>query len=350
MNGLLYLRWDIQGMVEEIQAAPPLLGSTLLASAEAHGILRPLPASSGSLVIDESALQAASHLLTHVSGEVVFIDTAGSCSPIRLRDVLVSRLNPHPPEKTAGAGRLGDGEDIKEANSVLDRVKVMRVFDLAGIAEAVSEVADIIERDAPVVNIGPGGRPIRSGPRQISDSEDELAEAEDSEIEPQVLDKTRTAPPYACMVIIDAITNVVSSAVAKNQLQGQALLASLMRTLQQLTCRHHICTIIVNGAVGMQASRHPEYQRRPNDCVSIFASTLAKPALGKTFSYHVDTSVFLSIVPKTKQDATSAYGGLLGPQDWRRAVVLEVLKDKTGAGEGRWAAFEIVSNIKLVPC
>lgn len=38
------------------QAAPPMLGSILLASAKAHEKSRPLPASSGSATIDQEAL------------------------------------------------------------------------------------------------------------------------------------------------------------------------------------------------------------------------------------------------------------------------------------------------------
>ena len=38
------------------QAAPPLLGSNLLVSAQAHESARPLPANSGSSIIDQNAL------------------------------------------------------------------------------------------------------------------------------------------------------------------------------------------------------------------------------------------------------------------------------------------------------
>ena len=43
-------------MSDPSQAAPPLLGSTLLASAQAHEKSRPRPASSGSATIDQNAL------------------------------------------------------------------------------------------------------------------------------------------------------------------------------------------------------------------------------------------------------------------------------------------------------
>ncbi len=152
------------------------------------------------------------------------------------------------------------------------------------------------------------------------------------------------------MIIIDNITNVASSLVSKSPIQGQAILASFMRALQQLTSRRQMCTLLINAAVGLNPSGKPEYQRTLDDNVSIFSSSMSKPALGKAFSYQVDTSLFLSMLPKTKEDAMIAHGGQSEGQTWRRCMVLEVLKDRYGAREGRWVAFEILGGMKLVPC
>ncbi|KAL9124471.1 MAG: hypothetical protein Q9217_006198 [Psora testacea] len=374
-------------MTEGTQAAPSLLGSTLLTLAEAHANQRPSPASSGLAVIDECVLDggfrygeitslagaastgktllayhaAASHLLAHASGEVAFIDSTGSFSPIELRDVIAFRLSILSQRgsfeqadcvyKRPLAAECFDGTEImQEATSILDRVKVMRVFDLAGVAEAVGEVTEMITEDPSVVDIGAKGRAISAELREISDSEDELESINDSETGPRLRDRPKPEPPPVGMIIIDSVTNVVSSMVAKNQLQGQALLATLMRSLHQLTSRHHICTILINAAVATNTFMNSEYQRRPEENVSSFASTLGRPALGKTFTYLIDTSIFLSAVPESKHDATWAYGERTGPQEWRSAIVLEVLKDRNGARQGRWAAFEIASKVEVVPC
>lgn len=128
--------------------------------------------------------------------------------------------------------------------------------------------------------------------------------------------------------------------------EGHALLASFMRSLRHLTHRRHICSILTNTAVGLNPSGNPNYQRKAQDNASIFAATVGKPALGKAFTYLIDTSVFLSAVPTTRPDAEMPYGG--GNADgWKKVGVLEVLKDRFGAQEGRWAAFEISAEVLL---
>ena len=228
---------------------------------------------------------------------------------------------------------------------MLDHVKVMRVFDLAGVAEAIGEVRQLIE-DAKFSAEQAEGQSRRRS--EIGDSEDEDEDDVVDEIEVPHLEGK--ANRNVGIIIIDTMTNVVSAMVTRNQIQGQALLASLMRSLSHLTARNSLCTILTNTAVGINSSKNPDYQRRPEEHVSVFASTLGKPALGKTFTYLIDTSVFLSSVPKTSADAMAVYGEQLGPESWQRALIIEVMKDRCGGREGRWAAFEIASSVKLVPC
>lgn len=107
-----------------------------------------------------------------------------------------------------------------------------------------------------------------------------------------------------------------------------------MRSLHHLTHTHHLCTLLINSIVGLHPSDHPSYRRRPDESsnLSIFESTAGKPALGKTFAYLVDTSLLLSKVPKGDEALV----------DRQNVEVLEVVKDRYGAREGRWAAFHIV--------
>lgn len=124
-----------------------------------------------------------------------------------------------------------------------------------------------------------------------------------------------------------------------------------MRSLHHLTLRHHICTLLVNAAVGLNPSEHPHHPHRPENNASTFASTLGKPALGKSFTYLIDTSIFLSTMPKSRGDAEIAYGGRNDNMQWNRVCVLEVLKDRLGTREGRWAAFEVATEVELKsPC
>lgn len=307
----------------------------------------------------------ASHLLEHKLGEVAFIDTTGSFSPLRLRKVLAYRLEAkvqhnsyqesgYMYEKRTSVLEKSKEAMVEEATSMLDRVKVMRVFDFAGVVEAISEVNELMEvrtRNLAKLRVVA----IARRKEEIGDSEDELDE--DGDEEPQsephrgsvsLDDLQGTSGPIG-MIIVDTITNVVSAMMVKSQVQGQALLASFMRSLQHLTSRYHICTILTNAAVGMNPSRNPEYQHGPREDVSIFSSTMGKPALGKTFTFLIDTSVFLSTVPKTSDDAFIAFGEGGKSSSYQKALILEVLKDRCGTREGRWAAFEIAAEVELLP-
>lgn len=245
---------------------------------------------------------------------------------------------------------------VDRATSMLDRVKFMRVFDFAGVAEAMSEINELMEE---VAQHSEKSTVVAVEKRrdEIDDSEEELDE-EDEELQDEprqesldlgdAQDSDRHRSPIG-MMIVDTITNIVSAMMAKSQIQGQALLASFMRSLHHLTSRHYFCTILTNAAVGMNPSNNPEYQHGPRENVSIFSSTMGKPALGKTFTFLIDTSIFLSAVPKTSDDAMIAFGGGKEASSYQKALILEILKDRCGTREGRWAAFEIAADVKIVP-
>ena len=242
---------------------------------------------------------------------------------------------------------------IDRATSMLDRVKFMRVFNFAGVVEAISEVNALTEE---VAQHSEKPTIVAVEKRdEIDDSEEELDE-EEPQGEPRqesldfgdAQDSNRHSGPIG-MIIVDTITNIVSAMMAKSQIQGQALLASFMRSLYHLTSRHYFCTILTNAAVGTNLSKIPEYQHGPREDVSIFSSTMGKPALGKTFTFLIDISIFLSAVPKTSDDAMIAFGDGKEASSYQKALVLEILKDRCGNREGRWAAFEIAADVKIVP-
>ena len=303
----------------------------------------------------------SSHLLAFPLGEVAFIDTTGSFSPLRLRNVLAFRLEAKQQQqsyqqsgymyvKAPSNARDAQQAFVNEATAMLDRVKVMRVFDFAGLIEAVGEVGEMRERasqtsvNAPSV---PAGR-MRD---EVGDSEEEVEEDDDAPGSPAAMEGGSDAQKgQVVIIVIDTITNVVSSLMSKSQTQGQALLASFMRSLHHLTLRHHICTISTNAAVGLTSFENPQYKRRPEDNVSIFSSTMGKPALGKTFAYLIDTSVFLSEVPKIANDAVIAFGERGVGASFQKATIVELLKDRRGTRAGQWAAFEIADEVKIIPC
>lgn len=122
---------------------------------------------------------------------------------------------------------------------------------------------------------------------------------------------------------------------------------SFMRSLNLLTSRRRICTILINAMVGINTYNSPKYPRKPEDDVSIFTSTTGKPALGKAFPHLIDTSILLSTIPKTRADAEVAFGRDGDSSGFESVGVLEVIKDRNGAREGQWATFEVLANIEL---
>ncbi|KAL6713272.1 hypothetical protein ACLMJK_008737 [Lecanora helva] len=378
-------------MTEDSVSAPPNLGSNLLAAARTHEKRRPLPAGSGSALIDENALDGgfrygeitsiagktgtgktlmtyhaiASHLITSEGGEVALIDTTGSFSPLRLRDVLAFRLEARRQRdnyrhsgymyESNQSKEAGESDELSDqATSMLDRVKVMRVFDFAGVVEAVGEVREMIEQSYLSAEKSEHARAARK--HEIQDSEEELDDDNDDddneEGEPSrkaALNLQEPAVRGIGMIIVDTIANVVNSVMSKSQVQGQALLASFMRSFQYLVARSHICAILVNAVVGVNSTKNSDYRTYADEHASVFSSTLGKPALGKSFSYTIDTSILMSVVPKTSADATIEMGDRPG-LPYEKALVIEILKDRYGAREGRWVAFQIDGGIKLVPC
>lgn len=320
---------------------------------------------------------ATSHLLARnvigKTSDVVIVDTNGSFSPLRLRDIFVYRLRARAQreavlrqsgyvyQKSEASDPVREDGLMAEATNLLDRVRVMRVFDLAGVAEAVGEVSEIMDRTRVVREEGPQERLVPRRRRRSAEVEDSEEEQDEEDEEPQVEVTGNAGARIACtgtpeapigMVIIDTMANVVSSLVNKIQTQGQALLGSLMRSLRHLTALHCLCTILTNAAVGTSADsrKNSSYQYRGlADNASLFASTLGRPALGKTFSYLIDTSIFLSSVPKLKDDAMVAFGQT-GERRWRHAQVIEILKDRFSGREGQWLGFEIADGVKLIPC
>lgn len=120
-----------------------------------------------------------------------------------------------------------------------------------------------------------------------------------------------------------------------------------MRSLYSLTSRRRICTLLINAVVGLNKLKYSDNPRKSEYGVSLFASVYGKPALGKTYSYFIDKSIFLSSVPKTRADAGNAYGQDGDKSGWESFGVIEVIKDRNGACEGRWATFKILADIDM---
>lgn len=226
----------------------------------------------------------------------------------------------------------------------------MRVFDFAGLVDALGEIGQMWEnQDQNLRNIVETH--LENGKKVVYDIDEDSLSVGSVDIAVHDEELTKGVPykhdGQVGMFIVDTITNVVSSMVSRSQVRGQSLLASFMRSLRHLTYRRHICSVLTNTAVGLNPTSNPNYPRKVQENASIFAATVGKPALGKAFTYLVDTSIFLSVIPKTRLDAEMAYGEG-DAAGWNKVGVLEVLKDRCGSREGWWAAFEITTEVFLI--
>src|SRR5262245_10246844 len=88
----------------------------------------------------------AEFLLESPEAQASIIETTGSFDVLRLHSIILAHLSRHTTEDQHSSSNL---ETLnKKAAMVLDRVRIMNVFDLIGIIEAVNEVRDSLESNS----------------------------------------------------------------------------------------------------------------------------------------------------------------------------------------------------------
>ena len=131
---------------------------------------------------------------------------------------------------------MSEEESLQRATLMLDRVKVMRVFEIAGLIDAVSEVRQICESAT-----RKGNEPTHPQPKvhklEVADSEedsegDDATNADNGSKQDSVADDSsspgKLPPPQIGIVIIDTIANMVGPVLSKSQVQGMASLILLL--------------------------------------------------------------------------------------------------------------------------
>ncbi|KAF2101237.1 P-loop containing nucleoside triphosphate hydrolase protein [Rhizodiscina lignyota] len=246
------------------------------------------------------SLQAVvSHILSSPSAQAAIIDTNGTFDVLRLHQAVLSCLKSR---KTLGTSATShenaDGRSSElnvEEEAILDRVKIMRVFDLVGLAESVGEIRESFERrkqraiaitedESGPKNIANGNQDlpqkgaVAQKKLEIADSEDEDEDMLFTSTEPQEtvgldaqdtrcdkpqeqsksqtsgheeqmsVNDLETAPSKIGMIVIDNITQVLNPIMKANFVQAHAVMTPFLRHLTHLTRYHDICTILINKA------------------------------------------------------------------------------------------------------
>ncbi|KAF2161742.1 hypothetical protein M409DRAFT_27799 [Zasmidium cellare ATCC 36951] len=211
----------------------------------------------------------------------------------------------------------------QDAKVMLERLKIMKVFDCIGLAEAVGELRENLEHPPEDVQ----AKPVPKSTIEDSEDEDEMLDDPLPKRQPPMPapDETKKEPPRH-LLIIDNISKVISPLIKSNYTNGQAGLASLMRSLRHIAREHELCTVMFSTASNKPATE--------DDTASLFASCTIRPALGPTFGQLLDVHLYLHQIPSRKVAEADNPGSTV-----EMVNILEVVQDSIGVRYGRWAPF-----------
>lgn len=99
-----------------------------------------------------------------------------------------------------------------------------------------------------------------------------------------LLSSSRTVGPTAQWIVLDSITPLLLPSLSAVSSQGHAMMTTFMRRLRELARTFGMTIIVINGT----SAAAPFNQN------SAFASTIRKPALGPSFTFMTDCTIWLS--------------------------------------------------------
>lgn len=245
--------------MNSVHAALPHLGSQLLKFSEKHAHAN-TAANYESAAIDDIALNGgfnygqltsiagssgtgkstvayhviASHLLDELSGDVILVDSNGSFSADYLRAITAARLRQKYSRGYRQRGYMYEGtqrglpgeknDALEEATVLLEKVKIMSIFNFAGMVEVVGEIAEALEKSKENVDVAS----LEPGP-MVADSDEEADLSHNPDLHKgrnEAVD-SRSASYGIGMLVIDAITSVAGPLVAKDYIQGRRFVAAV---------------------------------------------------------------------------------------------------------------------------
>ncbi|KAH0018747.1 hypothetical protein KCU78_g7043, partial [Aureobasidium melanogenum] len=260
----------------------------------------------GSRAAETITLQVLiTHLLASPTHTATLIDASGNFDVLNLYKNLLTRL-----AKT----NTNHEENIKQATSILDRVKIMRVFDLEGVVEGLNELVDELE-----------GKNIPKNTIRDSQEEEEeemILPEEEKEIKQE---KKEQQEPAAGLILINNLSQVLGLLLKNNYAQGQATLATLVRRLRNMAQAHNLCVILLSWSVSYGSDQ---------EHVSIFEAVKARPGLGKSLGYLVDTQILIDAIPRKAK--SKGNGDLVN--------VIEVIYSRGSHQAGKFGVFNVTAD------
>ncbi|XP_014554231.1 hypothetical protein COCVIDRAFT_18005 [Bipolaris victoriae FI3] len=341
-------------------------------------------------------------LLQNPDSTAAVLDTTGNFDVLRLYTLLIARLSHQPQDilsalcEAVGAESDSKAEDV--AAKVLDRVKIMRVFDFEGVVEAVGEVREGLEGggSGKVIKgkeealgeerVGVGERKEASKRTFVPDSEDEDEDEEEEMLfeikakhglasqgrdtdavsvpEPGHADtpeqSKKSKSSTLKFILIDNLAHVFGPLSKTDMNKATSLTSTLLSTLAHLTHSHSLYTLLVTPTTPPPATRaasptrgallHRAHATGPDQAEaipqpSIFSSNkigAGMPGLNGLMGLYSDIRVLISRIPRRKVDARIYYDEKIDKARKRRVEmvgVLEVVGDRWGGRTGGWGVF-----------
>lgn len=328
---------------------------------------------------------------------VAVVDTTGNFDVIGLYAQILGRLESAASESVVN--EMGQQEKEYVAAGMLERVKIMRVFDFVGMREAVAELraglegrgkdGGTLKDDAAVeaiVAMSEQAPPLQER-TEVADSEDEdededvdasgdemLFDAELSTKDPELLPAVTDSPILPSdqqdsprlrlkLVLIDNLAHVLNPLLKRDTVSANTLATTFLTTLSNLTRSYSLHTILLNpcttprpASPTHQTPTHTAQQQhsipapqqtytpQPPPPPSIFSSNTAVPALMGLLGRYADAHVLLTMMPRRKMDARVYYADTGGRERGKRRGVemmgvVEVIADRWGGRVGAWGMF-----------
>ncbi|KAI5202180.1 hypothetical protein AUEXF2481DRAFT_7756 [Aureobasidium subglaciale EXF-2481] len=250
-----------------------------------------------------------SHLLASSTHTATLIDATGNLDVLKLYRNLITRLST----------RNNDHEaNVKQATLTLDRVKIMRVFDFEGVVEGLNELVDELEE--------------KDLPRgTVMDSQEDAEEILDLSVQAKTEKKQQTTrqKAEAGMILINNLSQVLGLLLKNNYVQGQASITTLVRRLRNMAQQHNLCVVLLSWSVTYNSDQ---------ERASIFEAIKARPGLGKSLGYLVDTQILVDAVPRRARSQGN---------NSDMVNVIEVVHSRGSHQAGKFGIFDVTGDGEL---
>ncbi|KAK5110082.1 hypothetical protein LTR62_006327 [Meristemomyces frigidus] len=279
-----------------------------------------------------------SHLLSNATATATIIDSTLSLNLRKLHRCLVKALQQR-------------DEADKPAMNVLSRLKIMKVFDLVGLTESITEVREALENsmDSPQSFSRPSSAP-QGTINHSQNEQDSILDQPPAAAPPKQLHPSENT---AGLLVINNLSDLTKPLQKSNHIQSQALLTSLLRSLRYTTKRHNLCTLLLNSTI--TTIGYTPQTKPPEETPSIFSSSGLRLALGRTLGYGLDMHLLIHLVPGSVEGARGVYRGGSSSTSGKERVgtgemgnIVEILQDRWGVRQGRWVGFVVGGDEGLV--